>query len=425
MNIGPGCVFQTTHMDFYLQRIKNIYHFICALIAMTWYGNPSKKINVIGVTGTDGKTTTTALIYHILKSSGKRVSMISTVAAVVGNQTYDTGFHVTTPSAFSVQKYLKIAVDQSNEYFVLETTSHSLDQYRVYGVDFKIGLITNITHEHLLYHKTYEHYAQAKTKLINWAKKGIINRDDGSYEYIVKYTHDKRKLLTYGLLNKSDYQLDIQAKIGMNLAHFNRYNYLAAYAVCHELGIEDMPIFEAMKTYKLPPGRMEVIFNQQFMIINDFAHTPNAIHEALLTLKEGYPHRRIIHIFGAAAFRDDTKRPMMGRESATFANMSIITEEDYRTEDPQKIAREIGAGFMDQHFKLVEPVIFGTEEKTFTVINDRAQAIEKALDIVKPGDIIILTGKGHEQSLCRGTTEYPWNDTRGVQDALQKRNITS
>ncbi len=412
-------------MDYYLQKVKNIYHLVTSLIAVIYYGNPSKKIKVIGVTGTDGKTTTTTLIYHILKNSGKNVSMISTVSAVIGSKSYDTGFHVTTPSPFAVQRYIQIAVNQGNEYFVLETTSHALDQYRVFGIDFLIGLITNITHEHLLYHKTYENYVVAKTQLLNWARKGFVNKDDKSYGYILRYINDKNKLKTYGLKEEADYNLEIQDKIGLKLAPFNRYNYLAAYAVCRELGIPESSIFEAMKTFQLPPGRMEVIHNKEFMIINDFAHTPNAIHEALLTLKETYPQRRIIHIFGAAAFRDDAKRPMMGQESASFANMSIITEEDYRTEDPEKIANEIAVGFEQGGFKRVQPENFGSSDKTFTVINERGKAIEKALDVVQAGDIIILTGKGHEQSLCRGTQEFPWNDTAGVRAALQKRNISS
>ena len=412
-------------MDFYIQKIKNIYHLMCALIAVYYYGNPSKKITVIGVTGTDGKTTTTSLIYHILKTCGKRVSMISTVSAVVGNKSYDTGFHVTTPSPFAVQRYIKAAIDQANDYFVLETTSHSLDQFRVYGVDFTIGVITNITHEHLLYHKTYENYVIAKTKLINWAKKGVINQDDISYPHILKHVKDSQKLITYGLKNPADYHIEIQEKIGVKLANFNRYNYLAAYAVCREIGIAESDIYAAMKTFVLPPGRMEVIVNRNIMVVNDFAHTPNAIHEALLTLREQYPTRRIIHIFGAAAFRDNEKRPMMGKESSLFADLSIITEEDYRTEDPNKIAQEIGYGFDEGGFTKVSPDIFGQEKKRYTVIHNRAEAIDKALDIMQDGDIIILTGKGHEQSLCRGTVEYPWNDTEAVKKALQKRNLST
>ncbi len=412
-------------MDYYLQKVKNLYHLVTSMVAVIYYGNPSKKIKVIGVTGTDGKTTTTTLIYHILKNSGKNVSMISTVSAVIGNKSYDTGFHVTTPSPFAVQRYIQTAVNQANEYFILETTSHALDQFRVFGIDFLIGLITNITHEHLLYHKTYENYVVAKTQLLNWALKGIVNKDDNSYRYILRHVNDKNKLKTYGLKEEADYNLEIQDRIGLKLAHFNRYNYLAAYAVCRELGIPESSIFEAMKTFELPPGRMEVVHDKKFMIINDFAHTPNAIHEALLTLKEAHPQRRIIHIFGAAAFRDDAKRPMMGEESATFANMSIITEEDYRTEDPEKIAGEIAIGFEKKGFHRVSPEHFGQTDKQFTVIHDRKEAIEKALDVVQSGDIIILTGKGHEQSLCRGTQEYPWNDTTGVLAALHNRNISS
>ena len=397
-----------------IQKIKNIYHLVRAIIATIVYGNPSKKIQVIGVTGTDGKTTTTALIYHILTKSGKKASMISTVSAVVGNKSYDTGFHVTTPSPFSVQRYLHEAVEQGDEYFVLETTSHALDQGRVFGVDFRIGLITNITHEHLLYHGTYDEYVKSKTKLIKWAHKGIINNDDISYEHILKNVDDISKILTYGLKNKSDYMQDIEKSINSKLAHFNKYNYLAAYAVCHELGIPDEAIFTAMKTYSLPVGRMEVVYDKEFKVIVDFAHTPNAVHQALFTLREQYPKNRILHIFGAAAFRDDSKRPLMGAESGRYADATIITEEDYRTEDPYKIAKEIGAGLIQEGFTGVDAESFSGKDKTFTTIVERQKAIDKAIQLVKHGDIVILTGKGHEQSLCRGTVEYPWDDKQGV-----------
>ncbi len=404
-------------MEYYFQKVKNIYHLFTAVIASGYYGNPSKHLKVIGVTGTDGKTTTTALIYHILKSSGKSVSMISTVSAVVGNKSYDTGFHVTTPSPFSVQKFIKRAVEQGNEFFVLETTSHSLDQFRVYGIRFVLGLITNITHEHLLYHKTYANYVAAKVKLIRWSAKGIINRDDISYKYIIGLLNGSivnDKIITYGLQNEADYDQDIELKIGQKLAHFNKYNYLAAYAVCRELEISEARIFEAMKTFVLPPGRMEVVFNKDFMVIIDFAHTPNAIYEALRSLKEAYPKRRVLHIFGAAAFRDDSKRPLMGEASAHYADATIITEEDYRTEDPEKIGKQIGQGLLKGGFRYVEPSSFLAEEKTYTSIVNRKDAIDKAISVIKKGDIIILTGKGHEQSLCRGNKEYPWDDKKAV-----------
>lgn len=402
-------------MDYYLQQIKNIYHLLKALVAASVYGNPSSKLTVIGITGTDGKTTTSSLIYHILKSSGKKVSVITTVSAVIGGKEYDTGFHTTTPSPFTVQKFLKQAVEHGDEYFVLETTSHALDQYRVFGVDFSYGVITNITHEHLQYHKTYESYVAAKAKIISWSQKAFINRDDRSYPQISNFQFPMSKLMTFGLENEAHYSVDISQKLGKPLAHFNKYNYLAAYAVTTDIGIPEESILDAMKSFKLPAGRMEVVYDGDFKIIVDFAHTPNSLHEALPSIREEYLRKgRLIHIFGAAAFRDDAKRPLMGKESAAFSDLTIITEEDYRTEDPEKIAREIGTGLEAGMFQKVEPETFGAIIHSYTSIVNREEAIKKALKIARAGDVIVLTGKGHEMSLCRGKTEYPWNDKEAV-----------
>lgn len=404
-----------------LQPIKNVFHFGKAVLANIWYGNPSKRLTVIGITGTDGKTTTSSLIYHILKTNKKKVSLVSTVSAHIGSKAYDTGFHVTTPSPFMIQGFLKQAADNGDEYFVLETTSHSLDQYRVYGTQYKIGLITNITHEHLQYHKTYENYVRAKAKLIQWSKLGIINRDDRSYEVLQKLF--KLDCKTYGLKNPSDYNLDMEKKTGLKLAEFNKYNYLGAYAVCKELGLGDKEIFSAMQTYALPPGRMEVVYTGKFTVINDFAHTPNALHEALKALRTEYKSSKIIHVFGAAAFRDDTKRPLMGDESASHADTSIITEEDYRTEDPHNIAKQIGVGFHKNNFKEVDSELYQATPKTYTSIVNRKEAIEKAISIAKKGDVIVLTGKGHEQSLCRGTKEFPWDDNQAIRQTLREFKV--
>ncbi len=408
-------------MDF--QPIKNIYHLCKAVIANWWYSYPSKRLTVIGVTGTDGKTTTSSLIYHILKENKKKVSLVSTVSAVIGPKSYDTGFHVTTPSPFMIQSFLKQAADNGDKYFVLETTSHALDQYRVYGTQYKIGLITNVTHEHLQYHKTYENYVRAKAKLIQWSKLGIINRDDKSYELLNKICSSNCK--TYSLKNNSDYKLDISKKTGLNLAEFNKYNYLGAYAVCHELGFSDDQIYTAMKTYKLPPGRMEVVYKGRFTVINDFAHTPNGLHEALKAIRAQYKSSKIIHVFGAAAFRDDSKRPLMGSESALYADTAIITEEDYRTEDPRKIVREIGVGLKKNNFREVDRKSYTAAPKTYTSIVDRKEAITKAIRVAKSGDVIVLTGKGHEQSLCRGKKEYPWDENTAIRETLRELRITS
>lgn len=402
-----------------VRRIKNIGHLIIAILANIYYRFPSKEIKMIGVTGTDGKTTTANLIYHILTSSGRKTSIISTVSAVIGTHESDTGFHVTTPSSFAVQKYIRQAVEQESEYFVLETTSHALDQFRVYGIRFEVSVITNITQEHLHYHGTFESYVQSKAKIINLSKKTFINRDDQSYEYILKFINNAH-IETYSLYDDARTYVDILKRIGIPLARFNQYNYLAAFIVCKELSILEEQIYEFMRTYHLPSGRLEVVYSGAFLVIVDFAHTPNALHEVLSSIRHEFVTKgRLIHIFGAAAFRDDEKRAPMGNESATYADLIIITEEDYRTEDPYDIADQIAVGIEKQGFQKVDQDVFGQNDKEYTVIIDRKEAIMKACDIVQKQDVIVLTGKGHEMSLNRNGKEYRWNDKEEVLKIFQ------
>lgn len=380
-----------------IQKLKNIYHLLIAVLATAWYRFPSREIQVIGVTGTDGKTTTTHLLFHILASAGKKVAMLSTIYAKIGGKEYDTGFHVTTPDSFLVQKLLRMAVDQKDEYFVLETTSHALDQNRVWGVEYKASALTNITHEHLDYHRSIEEYAKTKWSLIERSRIGMVNSDDPvTRSLIEKKARSSSAMKTYGLKHPSDYMTDFR-KIMPSLADFNAYNYLCAYGLCKELGLDDETIIKALKTYKLPAGRVDIVYDKKFMIVVDFAHTPNGIERILETIRKQYVKGkgRLIHVFGSAGLRDHTKRFAMGKASATYADISYVTEEDYRTEDPLVIAREIGAGF---------------EGKKYEVEIDRERAIHKAIDKAEPGDVIVITGKGHEKSLCRGTKEYPWSD---------------
>lgn len=387
------------------QKIKNYYHFFRAIFTNVWYGFPSRKLKVIGVTGTDGKTTTTHLIYHILTSCDKKASMISTIFAKIGKKEYDTGFHVTTPDASLIPRYLRMAVDQEQDYFVLETTSHRLAQNQLAGTQFDIATITNITHEHLDYHKTIEEYATTKLKLIQMARVGIVNIDD---EITLKYmteTASHNTLKTYGLQNKADYSIDFR-KVLPDLADFNAYNYLAAYAVCRELGLSDTDIRSAFSTFKLPAGRIDIVYKKDFMVIVDFAHTPNGIARILETVRKQYVHGkgRLIHVFGSAGLRDHSKRFSMGKASATLADISYITEEDYRTEDPKEIANEIGKGF---------------SKKSYFIELNREKAIRKAVEKARKDDVVIITGKGHEKSLCRGKIEYPWDDIQAVKNILK------
>ncbi|MEO6508411.1 MAG: UDP-N-acetylmuramyl-tripeptide synthetase [Patescibacteria group bacterium] len=406
------------------QTIKNYYHLIQAIGANIYYGWPSKKLKVIGVTGTDGKTTTTSLIYHILINSGHKASMITTVYAKVGTQEFDTGLHTTTPHSFDVQRFLKKSVEAGDEFFILESTSHALHQYRIYDVDFEIGLITNITHESLEYHKTYENYVKAKLMLLLMSKKILINKDDGSYKLLSEHLHKaKRHFKTYGLNEKTDYKLEISEKIKQKLTEFNRYNYLAAYAVCHELGIPDEKIFEAMKTFKLPVGRFEVVYDKDFTIIVDFAHTPNAMYQLLKSVKQLYPSRRVINMFGSAGFRDVTKRPIMGEASGEFADLTIITEDDPRTEDPMVIAEEIAQGLQKKGFEQVTIADFGESLKKYCILTNREKAIKKAISIAKKGDVLVFNGKGHEKSIARGNREDPWSDQEETIKVIKELGI--
>jgi len=376
-----------------LQKLKNIFHLFEAVVANIYYGFPSRKLKVIGVTGTDGKTTTTSLIYHILKSSGKKVSMISTVYAKIGQNEYDTGLHTTTPSSFTVQRLLNLAVKNKDEYFVLETTSHALDQNRVFGIKYYIGVLTNITHEHLDYHQTYENYLKTKAKLLFSSQIVVLNSEDQSYEQVKKMINGK-KIYTYECGQYND-----------SVAEFNKYNYSAAHTVCKIIGIHEDQIFKAINTFKLPPGRLELVYDKDFKVIIDFAHTPNAIENALKEIKKLYVKDKghLIHVFGSAGLRDVTKRPFMGKASSKYADFSIITEEDYRTEDPQEIANQIASGMNNHKYKIT--------------IN-RKEAIKQAIKMAGKNDVVVATGKSHEQSLCRGKIEYPWDEKKAIIEAL-------
>lgn len=390
------------------------------MVANAWYGSPSRKLTVIGVTGTDGKTTTSHLICHILKTAGKKVSLISSVYAKIGGKEYDTGLHTTTPDAFQVQKLIADAVSHGDEYLVLEVTSHALDQNRVFGIHFTAGVLTNITREHLDYHKTYEAYARAKAKLFLNSEKIIINADDDSFPILSDYLNSfKKSFYTYGFSKKADFKKHIGKEIGINLPKFNEYNFLAAYSVGELLRIPEKTRLQAMRTFQLPTGRIDTVYENSFKIIVDFAHTPNAIDNILSYIRQlNGQHGRIIHVFGSAGLRDATKRPLMGEMSGKWADAVIITEEDYRTEDPEKIARQIAEGLEKNNFTYAKD--FTGAKKTYTVIIDRKSAIEKAIAIAQKGDVIILTGKGHEQSLCRGTIEYPWDDRKETLKTVNK-----
>lgn len=391
-----------------IRSLKGLYHFIIAIASLIWFRFPARSLTVIGVTGTDGKTTTTSLIYAILKASRYKTSMISSVHAVIGGTSYDTGFHVTTPNAYWVQKYLRQAVTHGDTHMVLEVTSHGIDQHRIFGISFAVGVLTNITHEHLDWHKTFDAYRQAKLKLLRSSKIVVINRDEAeTYALLVEQLRSKI-LVSYGIrrdakVTPSNFPFSTKLP-----GEFNRYNCLAAIATARSLGIQKPIIRKAVRDFSGVPGRMEYVSVKPFTVIVDFAHTPNAIEKVLKHVREHAKHR-IIHVFGSAGLRDRSKRPMMGSASSAYADVIILTEEDYRTEDINKIIEEISSGI--------------SREKEVYRYTNRSEAIQHALSLAQPDDTIIITGKGHEKSICRGTTEYPWSDQEEVEKSLKQLQI--
>lgn len=398
-----------------IQKIKNYYHLIMAFLANVYFGYPSQSIKIIGVTGTDGKTTTTHLIYHILKSIGKKVSMISSIYADIGGKIYATGLHTTTPGSYMLQKLLRESKLAGDEYFVIETTSHAIDQQRIWGINFFISVLTNVTGEHIDYHGSYLNYIKTKAKLLDLSQHALVNKDDASFEYLLPLL--SRKPLTYSLKNNADFRWKEGLKSNIP-GEFNKQNIMAAYAVACVIGLKESDIASALKNFSLPKGRFDIIHSKDFKVIIDFAHTPNSIESLLKEIKKG----RVIHVFGSAGQRDKYKRPLMGEMSGKYSDVVILTEEDYRNEDPIKITEEISIGLVKQGFSFVEnrQIIKTDQKNIYTIINNRTDAIAKAIQIAKKGDVVVITGKGHEQSLARGNKELVWDEYREVNKALKK-----
>jgi len=426
-------------------------YFICAdprrelaYLSAGFYGNPAKDLTVIGVTGTDGKTTTVNLIFRMLVENNIPAGMISTVNAVIGDEVLDTGFHVTTPESPQIQKYLKLMVDKGLTHVVLEATSHGLVQERVTACEFDVAVITNITHEHLDYHKDYAGYFDAKFRLVRELietknkEKGnhyalVFNRDDRSFGEIDKRLKEpkfqKIEKFTYGIensendytasnihlsgegiqfdLNHSGKTLPIQAFIH---GEYNAYNILAAItAVSGALGLDLGMTVNAVSKFTGVPGRMESIeMGQNFQAIVDFAHTPYALKMALETTRK-MTDKRVIIVFGSAGLRDREKRRMMATVSAEMADITILTAEDPRTENLYHILNEMRKEGINRG---------AVENKTLFTIPDRGDAIRKAVSLAEEGDIVLACGKGHEQSMCFGTVEYPWDDRTAMRAAL-------
>lgn len=405
--------------------VKNLTHKFLAWCCALIFRFPGRSMTVIGVTGTDGKTTTTHCIYHILKSCGKNVSMVSSVEAIISGKRHDTGFHVTTPGSWSLQRFMRRAKSAGSDYFVVEVTSHALDQGRVVGASVDIAVVTNMSHEHLDYHGSLENYWGAKARLIKHAAVSILNLDDPNVEFLRKRA--KRKIVTFSLEKDADITektISLHPKI---LGTFNRSNCLAASAVGLQLGIDTGCIQQAIATFEGIAGRMEEIKTKKpFRIIIDFAHKPNALRNALSAARN-FTEKKTIVVFGCAGLRDHLKRPMMGEIAAELADHIVLTAEDPRTEDVRDIIDQIAAGCLKKNVseakksdkQFIDRIGSKTGQKYFWRIPDRQEAINFAIRrLASPGDVVMLLGKGHEQSMCWGKTEYPWDEKLAVRKAL-------
>lgn len=408
-------------------------------LAAAFYGNPAHKLTVIGVTGTDGKTTTCNLLYQIILSAGLKAGLVSTVNAIIGEEVLDTGFHVTTPDAPDVQRYLARMAARGLTHAVLETTSHGWAQYRVDACEFDIGIITNITHEHLDQHGSFENYRAAKARLFQSLEAtpakpqgnprlAVLNKDDSSYEYLSR--HISGHQISYGLGANADIRaqaveyspqgLHFEA-VGAGfhfpvtsplVGPFNVSNCLAALAAASRgLGLNPEAIAAGIAAMPGIPGRMErVDLGQPFTAIVDFAHTPNALRVAIETIRK-MTAGRVIVVFGSAGLRDKEKRRMMAEVAAQWADVSILTAEDPRTESLEGILGEMAEGARR---------LGAVEHKSFWRVADRGEAIRLGVQLAQPGDALVTCGKGHEQSMCFGTIEYPWDDRVALRAALSE-----
>lgn len=407
------------------QGAKNVYHLAQAVAANVLYGFPSRKIKVIGVTGTDGKTTTVQCIARILEEAGYKVAVASTINFKLNGEEWVNRSKFTTLSSFAVQKFLRRAVAGNCDYVVLETSSHALDQYRVWGIDYRVAVVTNITREHLDYHKTMTAYRRAKRRLFERAEIAVVNMDmEDPQEFLRAGSGQK---ITYGIQEPTAQVLAQQVKLSLKGSTFevdsqtfelrlpgifNVENALAAVSVGMSQHIPLGVMSRALARMAGVPGRMERVENNRGVeILIDYAVTPHALEKlyTLVSQMKPSPESKIIAVFGACGDRDRGKRPIMGEIVSSHADCIILTNEDPYYEDPERIVREILAGIRNK-----------TPEVDLWTVMDRREALQKALRLANPGDVVVVTGKGAEEVMAVKNERIPWNDKKVITELLSE-----
>jgi UDP-N-acetylmuramoyl-L-alanyl-D-glutamate--2,6-diaminopimelate ligase len=430
-------------------RIEPAGHLLEAMLANVRYGFPSRRMHVIGVTGTNGKTTTAFIIHKMLHEAGFSVGLLTTVAYGVGDDIKPQVAHMTTVSAPLLQKRLAEFKEQGVEWVIVETTSHALAQYRVWGVPFEIAVLTNITHEHLDYHGTLERYVAAKRRLFEIAarhgmKLGIVNADDVQAQTFLSAVPNS---VAYGIktgeLTANDIELTAEgsrytARLGSEEysihcripGEFNVYNSLAAVAVGQRVGLSKEQIEKGIESLEGVEGRMTVVDEgQPFSVVVDYAHTPDSFEKLFHTVKP-LIKGKLITVFGSAGRRDEEKRISQGEIAGRYADEVVVTEEDDRDMDGQEIMEQIADGAMRAGKK---------KEKDLFLVHDRGEAIGFAVRRASKGDMVLLLGKGHEKDILRPgprATELrhlqqddanpervisiPWNEAEEAHKALKE-----
>lgn len=400
---------------------KYLYHYPSAIFWNLVYRFPHKKLVLIGVTGTDGKTTTCTLISQTLQNAGLKVGLISTINS--------PGLHTTSPKPQVLQKLFSDFVAQGYTHVVCEVTSHALSQFRYWGCFFEVSVLTNISHEHLDYHQNIDNYMAAKSLLFDQSKIAVLNRNCDFYHDFVKKI--KIKTISYGTkigsniraknVNVSDTNLSFTVDKKMFITdsnyHYQLFNILATLVVCRTLQIDDQYVIDTIKVFPFTPGRRQKVQNDySFKTLIDFAHTPNALFQTLSSLKST-TKGKLICIFGATGGRDPSKRPTMGKVVSENCDIGIVTADDTRNENITDINRQIISGFNQ---KRIDNKLF-----TYYDIPNRQDAFNLAVKQAKSGDIIIACGKGHETSILHGNTEYPWSESDAYQTAfrIKQQNV--
>jgi UDP-N-acetylmuramoyl-L-alanyl-D-glutamate--2,6-diaminopimelate ligase len=412
------------------QQVEPFGHKLEAMVASARQGMPAKNLNIIGVTGTNGKTTTAFMIHRMLTEAGYKVGLLTTVANGVGNDIIPQVEHMTTVSAPLLNKRLKEFEQQNVDWVVLETTSHALAQNRVWGVPYQIAVMTNVTHEHLDYHGSFEKYLAAKRRMFEVAAKhpkgfGVINADDPNAK---KFAAAISSSVMYGLeggeLRAAKVKLgsdgsQYEARIGGNVydihcnipGEFNVSNSLAAIAVGRHLGLTKSQIEKGIAALKSVEGRMMTIDEgQKFSVVIDFAHTPDSFERLLSDLRK-HTKGKLVVLFGSAGRRDEAKRWTQGEIAGKYADELVLTEEDDRDIDGNLILSQIAEG-AERSGKV--------KDKDMFLILDRVEAINFAMTRVKSKeDTVVLLGKGHEKTIERADGEHPWDEVETARKAIR------